>query len=112
MVSFARQQSSNEQDVKALDLPSLSETELLRAHALLAIGVVGCIYAPEVISFLSLGQQCGSANIMPTQHNLHWNHRQLSLASLQARPAWWHIGLVKQALVPLAIWYQPLVPSV
>jgi hypothetical protein len=57
MVNFARQQSSDEQDVKALDLSSLSETELLRARALLAIGVVGCIYAPEVISFLSLGQQ-------------------------------------------------------
>jgi hypothetical protein len=37
-------------------IPPLSETELLQARGLLAIGIIGCIYAPEVLAFLILGQ--------------------------------------------------------
>lgn len=44
------------QDYKIRDLPSFSETELLRANGLLAIGVVGCVYTPLVLSFCLLGQ--------------------------------------------------------
>jgi hypothetical protein len=43
-------------DLVNIPLPPLSETELLRANGLLAIGIVACIYIPEVLSFLLLHQ--------------------------------------------------------
>ena len=51
MVGWARQE-----DLKEVTLPPLSDTELLRARGLLAIGIIGCVYSPEVICFLTLGQ--------------------------------------------------------
>ena len=51
MVGLARQT-----DPQAMILPPLSDTEIVRTRGLLAIGMIGCIYSPEVISFLTLGQ--------------------------------------------------------
>lgn len=50
MVGLARQRDSRE-----MILPPLSDTEILRARGLLAIGIIGCIYSPEVVAFLALG---------------------------------------------------------
>jgi hypothetical protein len=38
------------------DLPALSSTELFRAQSLLAIGIIGCIFAPEVLVLTLQGQ--------------------------------------------------------
>jgi len=61
MVSFSR----TEESIKAISLdgtsrnfilPPLSDTELLRARGLLFIGILGCTFAPEALSFLLGGQ--------------------------------------------------------
>lgn len=51
MVGFARQTATSQVPVEPL-----SDTELLRARGLLAIGIIGCVYTPIVCSFLILGQ--------------------------------------------------------
>lgn len=55
LVGWARR-NEEEESVPETTPPVLSDTELLRARALLGLGIIGCIYSPEVITFLSLGQ--------------------------------------------------------
>jgi hypothetical protein len=54
LVAYAR--GMNNDVLDSVPIPPLSETELLRARGLLAIGIIACIYAPEVLAFLFLGQ--------------------------------------------------------
>jgi len=55
MVQLARGRSAvhekSSDGEKCAPLPKLSETELLRARGLLAIGVLGCVFAPDCIAF-------------------------------------------------------------
>jgi len=55
VVNLARQRQQQPQQSSSQDetiIPTLSETEVLRATSLLAIGVVGCIYTPMVLSLV------------------------------------------------------------
>ena len=55
MVMTVRKESHNPGQLPSLP-QQLTNTELVRARGLLAIGVIACTYAPIVISFLVLGQ--------------------------------------------------------
>ena len=67
-------------------LPELSSTELLRARGLLAIGVLGCVFAPDALSFTLGGQEWWDRvyALHPSQRNLESSTSLFALFSVEA----------------------------
>jgi len=55
--SFSEEGNINQEDDKQPLLPPLSETEVLRARGLVFIGLFGCVFTPDAISFLIGGEE-------------------------------------------------------
>ncbi len=72
----SKENQLDEKEVLGLDndssLPPLSKTELLRARGLLFIGILGCIFTPDALSFFLGGQDWWGrvSNMHPSQQTL------------------------------------------
>ena len=84
-------------------LPSMTETELLRANGLLAIGIIGCIYTPEVLSILLLGKDWWTRvlEVYPGQAWLEPSTAVAGIVSTQASMVAHRIG--KAGVAPFSI---------
>jgi len=109
MVNFARghaiQEYSNYSDDKAP--PQLSPTELLRARGLLAIGVLGCIFAPDALSFALGGQQWWDRIFLlhPSQRMLESSTSLFALFAVEASMISHRVGKTG------AVCYRDIVPA-
>lgn len=57
IVSSVRKDEQSKLWSQNIELPILSETELLRARGLVFIGLLGCVFAPDALSFCLGGQE-------------------------------------------------------
>lgn len=116
MVFFARSFSTNNdeeaQGVKDIlsdqfVLPELSPTELLRARGLLAIGVLGCVFAPDALSFALGGQEWWDRvyQMHPSQRYLESSTSLFALFSVEACMISHRVGKTGAAC------YQDIVPA-
>jgi hypothetical protein len=67
-------------------LPSLSDTELFRAQSLVAIGIVGCIFAPEAMTLTLRGQDwwCRVSELHPGQQWIESTNALFGVYATQA----------------------------
>jgi hypothetical protein len=88
-------------------LPPLSETELLRARGLLAIGILGCVFTPDALSFLLGGQEWWSrvAAVHPSQQTLESSTSLFALFATEASMISHRVGKLGVAT------YQNIVPA-
>lgn len=93
MVSFTRSLSMNNNNDDGIISnqqeqypPELSDTELLRCRGLLAIGVLGCIFAPDALSFFLGGQEWWGrvSELHPSQRILESSTSLFALFSVEA----------------------------
>jgi hypothetical protein len=71
---------------QGLHPPELSPTELLRARGLLAIGVLGCVFAPDALSFALGGQEWWDRvyALHPSQRTLESSTSLFALFAVEA----------------------------
>jgi hypothetical protein len=106
MVRVARLGQVSQQDDA---LPTLTDTALLRAKGLIAVGVVGCLFAPIAIKF-ALADPDWWSRVLASYHFLHkeyWNLRRRCLGFLLRKRQWWGTLRPSQGY-PFELWLPPL----
>eukprot|EP00979_Chaetoceros_neogracilis_P019318 scaffold12161_cov297-Chaetoceros_neogracile.AAC.5 len=87
--------------------PQLSPTELLRARGLLAIGVIGCVFAPDALSFALGGQEWWNrvTELHPSQKTLESTTSLCALFAVEASMISHRVGKTGAAT------YRDIVPA-
>ena len=87
--------------------PELSPTELLRARGLLAIGVLGCIFTPDALSFALGGQEWWGrvTELHPSQKTLESSTSLFALFAVEASMISHRVGKTGAAC------YRDIVPA-
>mmetsp|Transcript_684 Transcript_684/g.1074 ORF Transcript_684/g.1074 Transcript_684/m.1074 type:complete len:461 (+) Transcript_684:157-1539(+) len=87
--------------------PELSPTELLRARGLLAIGVLGCIFTPDALSFALGGQEWWGrvTELHPSQKTLESSTSLFALFAVEASMISHRVGKTG------AVCYRDIVPA-
>jgi len=106
MVKFARGGLDGDSNKEAFP-PELSPTELLRARGLLAIGVIGCVFAPDALSFALGGQEWWNrvSELHPSQKTLESTTSLCALFSVEASMISHRVGKTG------AVCYRDIVPA-
>ena len=112
MVSFTRSLSINNKAIanklpEIQQPPELSATELLRARGLLAIGAIGCVFAPDALSFFLGGQEWWDRvnDLHPSQRTLESSTSLFALFSVEASMVSHRVGKTGAAC------YRDIVPA-
>ena len=118
MVKFARSISWDDRERKEIDPlrvpsfpfqfpPALSPTELLRARGLLAIGVLGCVFTPDALSFALGGQEWWGrvTELHPSQKTLESSTSLFALFAVEASMISHRVGKTGAAC------YRDIVPA-
>lgn len=118
MVKFSRSIRWDERDGNEIDPlrvpstpfqfpPELSPTELLRARGLLAIGVLGCIFTPDALSFALGGQEWWGrvTELHPSQKTLESSTSLFALFAVEASMISHRVGKTGAAC------YRDIVPA-
>jgi hypothetical protein len=88
-------------------MPELSPTELLRARGLLAIGCLGCVFAPDALTFALEGQEWWDRvhDLHPSQRYLESSTALFALFSVEASMISHRVGKTGAAC------YKDIVPT-